>query len=67
MEAVVSGNENIRGFAVMLTNDNTYWKAPYKKETLGDEFRVHDGMNIHGALKWREGASEEFATLVQFM
>jgi hypothetical protein len=58
IESVVSNNEKIKGFAIMLTNDSAYWKIPSCKETFGDEFRIHEGVNIHGNLKWRIGASE---------
>ncbi len=40
------------GYAVLLTNDSSYWKVPTRKDTVDANFRVHEGRDISGALAW---------------
>ena len=48
------------GFAVLLTNDPSYWEAPQRgwEDTSDAAFRVHEGRVIKGEMKWSESASE---------
>ena len=46
------------GFAVLLTNDPSYWNPPRKKDTVDAEFRIHEGSVIEGEMKWSANASE---------
>ena len=43
-----------RGFAVLLTNDASYWKPPGRKAVNDSEFRLHDGRQIIGEMDWAE-------------
>ena len=60
LERVVSERqEAIRGFAVLLTNDASYWNppAPGWQSTQDAAFRLH-GMKLNGTCAWSEGAGE---------
>jgi len=47
------------GFAIFLTNDNSYWKTPTRDVNTADkDFRIHEGATIWGTLSWKEGTSE---------
>ena len=45
------------GYAVLLTNDSSYWKVPMRRDTVDADFRVHEGRESSGALAWAAGAS----------
>ena len=40
------------GYAVLLTNDSSYWKVPGQRDTVDADFRIHEGREISGALAW---------------
>ena len=44
------------GYAVLLTNDSSYWKTPSSRNTVDADFRIHEGREISGALKWADHA-----------
>ena len=46
------------GYAVLLTNDSSYWKVPTQRDTVDTDFRVHEGREISGALAWAARAVE---------
>lgn len=53
LEQVVSVHNDISAYAILLTNDDLYWRtAPYKKPTLDNEFRIHEEKTITGELRW---------------
>jgi len=56
LEQVAAANQNITGYAVLLTNDSAYWKPNYG--TVDADFRLHDGRILRGVLAWGAGASE---------
>ena len=45
------------GYAVLLTNDSSYWKVPAQRDTVDADFRVHEGRAISGELAWAPHAS----------
>ena len=45
------------GYAVLLTNDSSYWKVPTQRDTVDTDFRVHEGRAISGELAWAAHAS----------
>ena len=49
---VLGRNPCKAGYAVMLTNDSSYWKVPGRSDTVDADFRVHEGREISGALAW---------------
>ena len=40
------------GYAVLLTNDSSYWKIPATRDTVDAAFRIHEGRDISGELAW---------------
>ena len=45
------------GYAVLLTNDSSYWKVPTHRDTVDAALRVHEGREVSGALAWSARAS----------
>ncbi len=46
------------GFAIFLTNDESYWKTPKRDVNTADkDFRIHE-RGILGTLSWKEGTSK---------
>ena len=45
------------GYAVLLTNDSSYWNAPRSQDTVDSDFRIHEGRAVSGALAWAARAS----------
>ncbi len=57
LEQVAATNQDITGYAILLTNDSAYWKpANYGK--VAAAFRLHDGRILRGVLSWGAYASE---------
>jgi hypothetical protein len=46
------------GYAILLTNDPTYWTQSLKDDTVDVKFRLHEGSNLHSSLEWGPEASE---------
>ena len=44
------------GYAVLLTNDSSYWNVPAARDTVDASFRIHEGRGISGELAWAERA-----------
>ena len=40
------------GFAVLLTNDPSYWNPPRKKDPVDAEFRIHEGAVVGSKMEW---------------
>ena len=57
LEQVVSGRNDITGYAILLTNDGTYWNSRRNRQTVDSAFRLYQGRAISGELKWCAGAS----------
>ncbi len=52
---VKEGRANI-GCAILLTNDQSYWDAPRRNDTVDQQFRLHEGRVVEGCLAWRSNA-----------
>lgn len=46
------------GYAILLTNDRTYWLASQKLAAVDSEFRIHEDRVMEGSLAWSSRASE---------
>src|SRR5690606_7856262 len=46
------------GYAIFLTNDSAYWKAPASLDHGYARFAMNDGCNVAGDLCWGDRASE---------
>ena len=59
LERVIDGYQPAdAGFAVLLTNDPSYWKPPRKKNTIDADFRIHEGAVIGGVREWSPDAAK---------
>ena len=58
LEDEVSEGRAGQGFAILLTNDPSYWQPPQRDETVDAAFRIHEGRNVNGELAWSPSASE---------
>lgn len=47
-----------KGYAVWLTNDSSYWKAPSKAGAFYREFSIHEGSVKSGVMSWDEETGE---------
>jgi len=53
VERIKSLDENFReGYAIMLTNEPSYWKSPRSNKTFDADFRIHEGKEVNGSLSW---------------
>ncbi len=50
-------NQISRGYAILLTNDSSYWSAPVQLNTVDKAFRLHHN-EVGGQLKWDAAASK---------
>lgn len=57
LEQIVSGRKDIIGYAILLTNDSSYWNPPINDRSIDSNFRIHQGRNLTGALRWGTRAS----------
>ena len=58
LERVVAARRQVVGYAIILTNDATYWSHPRKSDTVDSDFRIQEGHTLTGLLDWAPGASE---------
>lgn len=58
LEQIVTGRPNTLGYAIMLTNDPSYWNQSKSNETVDANFRVHQGRTVGWMLGWGQGASQ---------
>jgi len=58
LEEIMSGQSNIIGYAIFLTNDSAYWSTPRDSQTVDASFRIHHGRILTGELTWGVRASE---------
>ena len=57
LEQIVEGRENAVGYAVLLTNESTYWAGESRRPTIDSDFRLYEGRILEGTLQWGEEAS----------
>jgi hypothetical protein len=57
LEQIVSSLKNIIGYAILLTNDRTYWTRPKANRPVDADFRLQQGRILHSTLSWGVGAS----------
>lgn len=57
LEAFVSGNPQRIGYALFLTNDSAYWKAPAALTHGYAAFAMNEGREVSSSLAWGESAS----------
>jgi hypothetical protein len=57
LENITSNLDSYEGYAVLLTNDSSYWK-PRLKTTVDEAFSLTENRTLSGSMAWTEGASE---------
>jgi len=57
LEHVVEAFPNTYGYALLLTNDSSYWAKSLSNATTDVAFRIHEGASIAGTLAWASHAS----------
>jgi hypothetical protein len=58
IERYVEAHPGSEGYAVLLTNDQTYWQESKRMGSIDAAFRIHEGRAIAGDLAWGPGASK---------
>ena len=58
LEKYVGSHPGAIGYAILLTNDDSYSLEPKKTDTVDSAFRVHEGRVLEGVLSWSDRASE---------
>jgi hypothetical protein len=57
LETIVANSAHAVGYAVMLTNDPSYWTKSRNALTVDKAFRLHEERELHGTLDWEAHAS----------
>ncbi|HUW48670.1 MAG TPA: hypothetical protein VMW36_08005, partial [Patescibacteria group bacterium] len=57
LERVVRSRSDVTGYALLLTNDPSYWQPPRKADSFDEHFRIHDGRVLKGICSWSIQAS----------
>lgn len=57
IERFVDSQPNSVGFAVLLTNDENYWRES-NRSTVDSHFRIHPNRKLTGQLNWGEGTGK---------
>jgi len=57
LEMVSTNLPNSKGYAILLTNDSSYWSHRPGAQTVDAAFRLNEGRSIHGKLSWDSAAS----------
>ena len=45
-------------FAILLTNDQSFWKPSQRTDIVGSAFRIHEGKRITGEMSWSKRAAK---------
>lgn len=60
IETIIDSTKSDCGYAIMLTNDKSYWENKnIKKSTISDEFHIHDNASLFGERKWINNPSKD--------
>lgn len=52
LERIVLARPGVTGYAILLTNDSSYWTLSRRPGTVDAAFRLHDGAQLMGSLGW---------------
>lgn len=58
VESYAVTHHGAQGYAILLTNDASYWQESAKATAIDSAFRIHEGRSIEGELAWGSGASD---------
>ena len=54
LEQFVDTHPGTIGYAIFLTNDDSYWKEKKRLDTTDIMFRIHENRVLEGNLRWSE-------------
>lgn len=57
VERVVEEVPHATGYAILLTNDSSYWTASSRDGRIDAAIRLHEGRELSGTLQWAEHAA----------
>ena len=57
VETLVAQHEVASGYAILLTNDSSYWTVARRPDSVDAAFRLSSDCTLSGALAWHERAS----------
>jgi hypothetical protein len=57
VEKVVRDRPDVKGYALLLTNDHLYWQTPKKKQSMDEAFHIYEGHTVTGVCSWKVEAS----------
>jgi len=57
LENIKKGDKNVKGYAIILSNDPKYWQHPTKLNSVDEDFLIYEGKLLYGNLKWSPHAS----------
>jgi len=57
LEEISEAHPGAVGYAVLLTNESSYWRPPASGNTVDAAFRLHDGRVLSGDVAWGSCAS----------
>ena len=46
----------VSGYAIMLTNESSYWKKSLKENSIDAAFKIYEGKEVTGGLSWSDDA-----------
>jgi hypothetical protein len=58
LEEIIAERPNTIGYAILLTNDKSYWTPQRDSSPVDTDFRLMDGRTFQGELRWGSGASK---------
>jgi hypothetical protein len=57
LENLTAGRTGAVGYAILLTNDSSYWSVPRDNRSVDAAFRLHENRTLQGLLAWEANAS----------
>ena len=52
LEEIVTKYPKSKGYAIMITNDSSYWTSSQKLNSIDAAFKIHEGQSVNGDLSW---------------
>lgn len=52
LEDLTEGRPGAIGYAILLTNDTSYWSVPRDNQSIDAAFRLHENRTLQGRLAW---------------
>ncbi|MDQ8733977.1 hypothetical protein [Paenibacillus sp. LHD-38] len=56
LETVIAQRPGTKGYAVLITNDRSYWEKTKRVTSVDEDFRIHQDRLIQGQLSWKNAS-----------